>query len=272
MASGAPRWRMFQCGSPGRSFSATGPRAFAGPAWSLPWPVLPLRPVARAAALHAAAPTARARARDAKDRPPRIARVVRGQPHAIHHEPAPAAASAAGPMRMNRMTVLDHSDTGRETRLPNRAECTGTVHPPDRRPRWCREPVLITRRGCHNPDMLPGATDSADDPLEQDAPDHPADDPAIAWWFLGDGDRANPATDLRTFTIGNLVQPLVDGRSYFSRLHAELNATEPGDQVYFLDFRGDLDELLDGPDSAVGDVLGRAARRGVKVFGLLWRS
>ena len=42
--------------------------------------------------------------------------------------------------------------------------------------------------------------------------------------------------------------------------------------MYFLDFRGDLDELLDGPDSAVGDVLGRAARRGVKVFGLLWRS
>ena len=120
--------------------------------------------------------------------------------------------------------------------------------------------------------MLPGATDSADDPLEQDAPDHPVDDPAIVSWFLGDGDRANPATDLRTFTTGNLVAPLVDGRGYFARLHAELNATEPGDQVYFLDFRGDLDELLDGPGSAVGDVLGRAARRGVKVFGLLWRS
>ena len=120
--------------------------------------------------------------------------------------------------------------------------------------------------------MLPGATDSADDPLEQDAPDHPVDDPAIVSWFLGDGDRANPATDLRAFTTGNLVAPLVDGRSYFARLHAELNATEPGDQVYFLDFRGDLDELLDGPGSAVGDVLGRAARRGVRVFGLLWRS
>ncbi|MGD0923931.1 MAG: hypothetical protein ABR926_01900 [Streptosporangiaceae bacterium] len=120
--------------------------------------------------------------------------------------------------------------------------------------------------------MLPGATDSADDPLEQDAPGHPVDDPALVSWFLGDGDRANRATDLRTFTIGNRVQPLVDGRSYFTRLHAELNATEPGDQVYFLDFRGDLDELLDGPGSAVGDVLGRAARRGVKVFGLLWRS
>ena len=110
--------------------------------------------------------------------------------------------------------------------------------------------------------MLPGAADSADDPLEQDAPDHPIDDPAIGSWFLGDGDRANPATDLRTFTTGNLVAPLVDGSSYFARLHAELNATEPGDQVYFLDFRGDLDELLDGPGSAVGDVLGRAARRG----------
>ena len=120
--------------------------------------------------------------------------------------------------------------------------------------------------------MLPGATDSADDPLEQDAPDHPVDDPAIVSWFLGDGDRANRATDLRTFTTGNRVQPLVDGRSYFARLHAELNATEPGDQVYFLDFRGDLDELLDGPGSAAGDVLGRAARRGAKVFGLLWRS
>jgi phosphatidylserine/phosphatidylglycerophosphate/cardiolipin synthase-like enzyme len=39
-----------------------------------------------------------------------------------------------------------------------------------------------------------------------------------------------------------------------------------------LDFRGDLDERLDGPGTEVGDVLGRAARRGVGVFGLLWRS
>jgi hypothetical protein len=46
------------------------------------------------------------------------------------------------------------------------------------------------------------------------------DDPAIASWFLGEGDRANPATDLRAFTTGNLVQPLVDGRSYFARLCA----------------------------------------------------
>jgi phosphatidylserine/phosphatidylglycerophosphate/cardiolipin synthase-like enzyme len=98
------------------------------------------------------------------------------------------------------------------------------------------------------------------------------DDPAIVSWFLGEGDRANPATDLRAFTTGNLVGPLVDGRSYFARLRAELSATQPGDQVYFLDFRGDLDERLDGPGSEVGEELGAAARRKVQVFGLLWRS
>jgi phosphatidylserine/phosphatidylglycerophosphate/cardiolipin synthase-like enzyme len=125
---------------------------------------------------------------------------------------------------------------------------------------------------CHNSDVLPDSGDSEDDPLEQDAPDHPVDDPAIVSWFLGEGDRVNPATDLRVFTTGNLVQPLIDGRSYFARLCTELSATEPGDQVYFLDFRGDLDERLAGPGSEIGEVLGAAARRKARVFGLLWRS
>jgi phosphatidylserine/phosphatidylglycerophosphate/cardiolipin synthase-like enzyme len=120
--------------------------------------------------------------------------------------------------------------------------------------------------------VLPDAADPAGDPLEQDAPDHLAGDPAVASWFLAEGDRANLATDLRAFTTGNLIQPLVDGHSYFARLCAELQATEAGDQVYFLDFRGDLDERLDGPGSEIGEVLGQAARRGVRVFGLLWRS
>ena len=120
--------------------------------------------------------------------------------------------------------------------------------------------------------MLPGADDSADDPLEQDAPDHQANDPAIPAWFLAEGDRANRATDLRAFTVGNLVTPLVDGREYFARLGAEISAAGPGDQIYFVDFRGDMDELLNGPDTAAGDVLGAAARRGAGVFGLLWRS
>ncbi len=124
----------------------------------------------------------------------------------------------------------------------------------------------------HNPDMRPNAADSPDNPLEQDAPDQPMDDPAIAAWFLADSDRGNPATDLRTFTTGNLVDPLVDGRDYFARLCAELRATRAGDQVYFVDFRGDLDERLDGPGSEIGEVLGLAARRQVLVFGMLWRS
>jgi hypothetical protein len=42
--------------------------------------------------------------------------------------------------------------------------------------------------------------------------------------------------------------------------------------VYFADFRGDTEELLDGEGSAVGDVLGGLARRGVLIFGLIWRS
>ncbi|HEY6576304.1 MAG TPA: phospholipase, partial [Mycobacterium sp.] len=120
--------------------------------------------------------------------------------------------------------------------------------------------------------MRSDAVDSPDDPLEQDAPDYAADDPVIVSWFLTQGDRANLATDLRVFTTGNLVLPLVDGRRYFARLCAELRAAEAGDQVYFLDFRGDLDERLDGPGSEVGEVLGLAARRKVLVFGLLWRS
>ena len=120
--------------------------------------------------------------------------------------------------------------------------------------------------------MRPDAADTPGDPLEQDAPDHPVEDAAILVWFLGEGERANPATDLRAFTTGNLVVPLVDGRAYFERLCAELAATGPDDEVYFLDFRGDLEERLAGPGTEVGDVLGQAARRGVHVFGLLWRS
>jgi phosphatidylserine/phosphatidylglycerophosphate/cardiolipin synthase-like enzyme len=104
--------------------------------------------------------------------------------------------------------------------------------------------------------------------------------PRISGWttrrlhggFLAEGDRANPATDLKAFTTANVVRPLVDGCSYFARLCAEMQATQAGGQRYFLDFRGDLDERLNGPGSEIGEVLGQAARRKVLVFGLLWRS
>ena len=54
----------------------------------------------------------------------------------------------------------------------------------------------------------------------------------------GEGDRANPATDLRAFTTGNMVRPFVDGCSYFARLCAELQATQAGDQVPWVRDRG----------------------------------
>jgi phosphatidylserine/phosphatidylglycerophosphate/cardiolipin synthase-like enzyme len=108
--------------------------------------------------------------------------------------------------------------------------------------------------------------------LEQDAEAPAPEDPAVVRWFLPEAARGNPQTDLRAFSTGNRVEPLVDGRGYFARLCVELEATEPGDEVYFLDFRGDLDERLGAPGPEVGAVLGRAAARGVGVFGLLWRS
>jgi phosphatidylserine/phosphatidylglycerophosphate/cardiolipin synthase-like enzyme len=110
------------------------------------------------------------------------------------------------------------------------------------------------------------------DPLEQDAVEPEAQDAAIGQWFIAADQRRNSHTDLRVFSTGNTVVPLVDGRSYFQRLCHELTNTGAGDQVYFLDFRGDMDERLDGPGTEVGHLLGEAAERGVGVFGLLWRS
>jgi phosphatidylserine/phosphatidylglycerophosphate/cardiolipin synthase-like enzyme len=46
-----------------------------------------------------------------------------------------------------------------------------------------------------------------------------------------------------------------------------------GDRLYFTDWRGDPDQRLgDDPDTEVGAILAAAARRGVTVKGLLWRS
>jgi phosphatidylserine/phosphatidylglycerophosphate/cardiolipin synthase-like enzyme len=98
-------------------------------------------------------------------------------------------------------------------------------------------------------------------------------------WFLTPAERGNPATaidrrrDVSTaWTEGNAVTVLVDGAEYFRRLYHALLATEAGDSVHFTDWQGDGDELLEGPGSAAGEVFAAAARRGVRVRGLLWRS
>ena len=91
--------------------------------------------------------------------------------------------------------------------------------------------------------------------------DYPANDPAIASWFLAEGDRANSATDLRTFTTGNVVCRWWTAAATSPGCAPSSRRPRAGDQVYFLDFRGDLDERLDGPGSEIGEVLGQAARR-----------
>jgi len=99
-------------------------------------------------------------------------------------------------------------------------------------------------------------------------------------WLLTKAERGNPGTVLddrhdgdQAWSTGNLVRPLIHGASYFPRLYDVLEATGPGDLVYFTDWQGDADERLTGdPGSEVVEVLGRADERGVDVRGLVWRS
>ncbi|HEX6498295.1 MAG TPA: phospholipase D-like domain-containing protein [Micromonosporaceae bacterium] len=93
-------------------------------------------------------------------------------------------------------------------------------------------------------------------------------------WFLGPGERGNRATsiDAHAWTTGNRVRVLVHGATYFARLCAAIGRQRAGDVVLFTDWRGDPDERLDGAGSEVSRVLCAAARRGVLVKGLIWRS
>ena len=98
-------------------------------------------------------------------------------------------------------------------------------------------------------------------------------------WFLGPAERGNPATDLdrrhpggQAYTAGNDVSPLVHGIAYFGELLRCVRGMRGGDQLFFTDWRGDPDQLLDGPGTEVSRVFAEAARRGVVVKGLLWRS
>ena len=98
------------------------------------------------------------------------------------------------------------------------------------------------------------------------------EDPALRHWFLTDAERGNPSSTIRPHTVGNLVEPLVHGSTYFRRLNRDVAALQAGDEIYLASFRGDSEELLDGPGTAVGDVLAAAASRGITVSGLVWRS
>ena len=98
--------------------------------------------------------------------------------------------------------------------------------------------------------------------------------------FLLPEERRNPHTrvDARhpdgvAWSTGNTVRPIVHGAPYFAELHERISATGPGDLVLFADWRGDPDEqLTDDPAETLSATLTAAARRGVTVRGLLWRS
>ncbi|GAB3707950.1 phospholipase D family protein [Mariniluteicoccus flavus] len=99
-------------------------------------------------------------------------------------------------------------------------------------------------------------------------------------WLLTRSERANAQTRLddrhggdQAWSHGNRVRPIVHGRHYFAELYARVEATRPGDTIWFTDWQGDPDEqLTDDPDSTIATVLGRADERGVDVRGLVWRS
>ena len=72
-------------------------------------------------------------------------------------------------------------------------------------------------------------------------------------WFLTAAERDNEATtiDVRAagrtaWTTGNRVRPLVHGAAYFAELLDAIQALNPGDHLFFTDWRGDPDERLAG--------------------------
>jgi len=105
-------------------------------------------------------------------------------------------------------------------------------------------------------------------------------DDGLNSWFLTSSERGNDSTSLDrrrgdglAWSTGNKVETLVHGAVYFGRLLEEIRRLGRGDQLYFTDWRGDPDQrLASGSDTEVGLVLAEAARRGVSVKGLVWRS
>jgi phosphatidylserine/phosphatidylglycerophosphate/cardiolipin synthase-like enzyme len=99
-------------------------------------------------------------------------------------------------------------------------------------------------------------------------------------WYLTARERDNPWTRLdarhpadRPWSEGSSVTPLIHGKAYFAALVDHVSRMRAGDLLLFVDWRGDPDERLTGqPGSEVAGLFADAARRGVDVRGLVWRS
>jgi len=91
-------------------------------------------------------------------------------------------------------------------------------------------------------------------------------------WFLTPGERGNAVTSLPAWCEGSRAEALVHDDAYFDRLVDEVEALEPGDHLFFTDWRGDRDQLMREGGPTFGALFVAAAKRGVVVKGLLWRS
>jgi phosphatidylserine/phosphatidylglycerophosphate/cardiolipin synthase-like enzyme len=97
-------------------------------------------------------------------------------------------------------------------------------------------------------------------------------------WFLTADVRDNPWTRIDRgasaagWSAGNRVEVLVDGATYFGRLHDVLRSLRAGDWLHFTDWEGMHDERLRGPGTELATLLEACAARDVHVRGLLWRS
>ncbi len=94
----------------------------------------------------------------------------------------------------------------------------------------------------------------------------------VEQWFLTLDERDNSATRMPIWLRGNRVRALVHGATYFDRLVDEVGALQAGDYVFFTDWRGDPDERLRDEGPTVAELFCDAAKRGVIVKGLVWRS
>lgn len=101
----------------------------------------------------------------------------------------------------------------------------------------------------------------------------------VEQWFLSAEERDNSWTrldrdhpDQQAWTSGNEVTPLIHGANYLPELRRCIRLMRAGDVLLFTDWRGDPDQLMDGPGTEVSRVLCEAAARQVSVKGLVWRS
>ena len=91
-------------------------------------------------------------------------------------------------------------------------------------------------------------------------------------WFLTVEERNNSASAIPAWSRDNSAEPLIHGATYFDRLVDAVQSLEAGDHLFFTDWRGDPDERLRPGGPTVAELFSAAAKRGVVVKGLMWRS